>query len=85
MINLTKEQQSRLKLVGRKPSHPDCGKPNPALDDMIDTLRIENPSAFLSPEQLSERVFMIAPMSNIKYKSHFYDSIDGNFDEEESK
>jgi hypothetical protein len=74
MIKLTKEQQSKLKTVGRKASHPDCGKANIALDDMVDKIRMENPSAFLSPEDLSKRVFMIRPESNI-LGSFMFDSI----------
>ena len=72
MIVLTKEQRERLKTVGRKPNHPDCGKPNIALDEMIDKLRIENPSAFLSPEQLSGRVFLLKPNSAVKGSFLYY-------------
>ena len=66
MIKLTPEQRNRLKAVGRKATHPDCGKENAALDALLDQIRMENPSAFLAPEDLSKRVFMIAPKGNIK-------------------
>jgi len=64
MTKLTKEQQNRLKAVGRKADHPDCGKPNPALEDLIDHLRMETPSAFLKEEELRYRVFMIRPKND---------------------
>ena len=64
MNKLTKEQQNRLKAVGRKADHPDCGKPNTALDDLLDQLRMETPSAFLKEEELRYRVFMIKPKDN---------------------
>jgi hypothetical protein len=66
MIKLTPEQRSRLRAVGRKPNHPDCGKENIALDELLDKLRMETPSAFLAPEELSKRIFMICPTGNVK-------------------
>jgi len=64
MTYLTKDQQNRLKAVGRKADHPDCGKPNTALDDLLDQLRMETPLAFLKEEELRYRVFMIKPKDN---------------------
>ena len=64
MNKLTKEQQNRLKNVGRKATHSDCGKENKELDDLLDHLRMETPSAFLKEEELRYRVFMIKPKSD---------------------
>jgi len=61
MNKLTKEQQNRIKAVGRKAGHPDCGKENEPLNAVLDQIRMENPSAFLNPEDLKNRVFMIKP------------------------
>lgn len=57
----TKAQRDLLRTVGRKPNHPDLGKANPQLDQMIQKIRFENPNAFLKDSDLSDRVFMDEP------------------------
>jgi len=66
----TKAQQDLLKSVSRKASHPDFGKANPQLDDIILKLRKENPKAFLRDVDLQERVFIHQPASAIQLKSY---------------
>jgi hypothetical protein len=57
----TKSQRDLLKSVGRKSNHPDFGKPNPQLDDVILQLQRENPQAFLKDSDLADRIFMDQP------------------------
>jgi hypothetical protein len=64
----TKEQKDLLKSVARKASHPEFGKANPQLDDMILKLRKENPHAFLRDVDMQERVFIHEPVSNVQLK-----------------
>jgi hypothetical protein len=67
----TKSQQDLLKSVGRKPEHPDLGKPNPQLDEVIHKLRKDNPLAFLRDVDLQERYFHHQPVSRIELKGYF--------------
>jgi hypothetical protein len=60
----TKSQRDLLKSVGRKNGHPDFGKPNPHLDEVILQLQRENPQAFLNESDLYDRVFMDQPINN---------------------
>jgi hypothetical protein len=57
----TKSQKDLLKSVGRKPNHPDFGKPNPQLDEVILKLRRDNPKLFLWDSELADRVFYHQP------------------------
>jgi hypothetical protein len=66
----TKQQQDLLKSVARKDGHPDFGKPNPELEEVILKLRKENPHAFLTSVDLQERTFIHEPASNIQYKGY---------------
>ena len=66
----TKTQQDLLKSVGRKTNHPDFGKPNPNLDEMILKLRKDNPQAFLRDVDLMERVFIHQPASAVQLKGY---------------
>jgi hypothetical protein len=75
MIKLTQEQQNKIKAVGRDKNHPDFGKPNPALDAIIHKLKDQNPSAFLEPEDLIHRIFMVKPKSGFHYKGFVYHDI----------
>jgi hypothetical protein len=68
----TSSQQDLLKSVGRSPSHPDFGTPNPQLDEVILKLRKNNPQAFLRFADLQERVFVNKPVSNIPLKGYLY-------------
>jgi hypothetical protein len=64
----TKEQKDLLKSVARKANHPEFGKVNPQLDDIILKLRKDNPQAFLRDVDLQERVFIHQPVSNVQLK-----------------
>jgi hypothetical protein len=66
----TKSQQDLLKSVARKASHPEFGKVNPQLDDMILKLQKENPKAFLRDVDLQERVFIHQPASAVQLKGY---------------
>lgn len=68
----TGSQQDLLKSVGRNPSHPNFGTPNPQLDEVILKLRKNNPQAFLRVVDLQERVFVHQPVSNIPLKGYLY-------------
>lgn len=58
---LTKSQKELLKSVGRTKNHPDFGKPNPQLDQVILKLKLDNPHAFLMDTDLDDRVFLDEP------------------------
>ena len=69
----TKSQRDLLKSVGRKSNHPDFGKANPQLDEVILQLQRENPQAFLRDSELDRRVFMDQPANeNVMYGGFIY-------------
>lgn len=57
----TKSQQDLLKSVGRTPRHPNFGKANPELDEVILKLQRDNAKAFLTDSDRYKRVFMNEP------------------------
>ena len=63
MNKLTQKQQDLLKLVGRTKAHPNFGKPNEALDNLVEQLKMENPNAFLRDFELRDRIFYNEPVS----------------------
>jgi hypothetical protein len=75
MIKLTEAQRIKLKEVGRNKKHPDFGKNNPQLDIVLHKLKDQNPDAFLEPQDLIHRVFMIKPKSGFHYKGFVYHDI----------
>lgn len=64
---LTDQQKARLRKVARSPYHPDLGKENPKLDDVIETLKQESPKAFLFESDLPLRRFFHKPVSVIPF------------------
>ena len=64
---LTEQQKARLRKVARSPYHPDLGKENPKLDDVIETLKQESPKAFLFESDLPLRRFFHKPVSVIPF------------------
>jgi hypothetical protein len=68
----TKSQKDLLKSVGRNLNHPNFGKANPELDEVILKLRRDNPNAFLKDSDLRDRVFVNQPVSNIEMRGYVY-------------
>jgi len=66
---LTEEQQQRLKSVSRGQNHIMFGVMNQELDDVIDDVMRQNPSAYWAKHELGQRRFYNEPRSAIEYKS----------------
>lgn len=64
---LTEQQKTSLRKVARSPYHPDLGKENPKLDDVIQSLKIESPESFVWESDLPARRFFHAPKSVIPF------------------
>jgi len=76
MIKLTKDQQNQLKQYGRTDKmDPVYGTPNPDLDACIEKLQRQNPDAFLKPQDLIHRVFMVKPKNVFSYSGYVYGDI----------
>jgi hypothetical protein len=75
MIKLSKEQQNRLKAVGRKADHPNCGQPNLNRDLEIEKIKGESPHAFLNGNDLYDRFFFIKPKTINEYAGYMYENI----------
>lgn len=64
---LTEQQRAMLRKVARSPYHPELGKDNPKLDEVISTLKAESPKSFLWESDLPERRFFHKPVSVIPF------------------
>ena len=64
---LTEQQRAMLRKVARSPYHPELGKENFKLDDVIETLKQESPKAFLFESDLPLRRFFHKPVSVIPF------------------
>jgi len=64
---LTEQQKARLRKVARSPYHPDLGKENAMLLNVLNELSEETPKAFLKESELSERRFFHKPVSVIPF------------------
>ena len=64
---LTEQQRAMLRKVARSPYHPELGKENFKLDDVIETLKQESPKAFLFESDLPLRRFFHTPVSVIPF------------------
>lgn len=72
---LSDKEKSMLKSVARPALHPDFGKTNFKLDDLTKSIKLLNPSAFLTNEELKERRFFHKPSINIPFKSFEKDRV----------
>jgi hypothetical protein len=66
---LTEEQQQRLKSVSRGQNHIMFGVMNQELDDVIDDVMRQNPSAYYAKHELKDRNFYNEPRSSVEYNS----------------
>lgn len=64
---LTEQQRAMLRKVARSPYHPELGKENFKLDEVISTLKAESPKSFLWESDLPARRFFHAPKSVIPF------------------
>lgn len=64
---LTEQQRAMLRKVARSPYHPELGKENPKLDEVLATLRAESPESFLWESDLPSRRFFHKPLSAIHF------------------
>ena len=64
---LTEQQRASLRKVARKPYHPELGKENPRLEEVISTLKAESPESFLFDSDLPKRRFFHEPISVIPF------------------
>ena len=64
---LTEQQRAMLRKVARTPYHPELGKENPKLDEVLATLKSENPESFLWESDLPQRRFFHKPLSAIHF------------------
>lgn len=64
---LTDEQRAKLRKVARSPYHPDLGKENARLMVALSEVMMENPAAFLLPEDLPLRRFFHTPIGIIPF------------------
>lgn len=66
-IRLTEAQRSMLKVNANLKR--DFSKPNKKLEEAIEQIKAQNPTAFLSKEDLPKRKFIHAPARPIPYDS----------------
>lgn len=64
---LTDQEKQMLKSVARSPFHPEIGKENPKLQAMITTIKVMNPSSFLTDADLPNRRFFHKPATVIPF------------------
>jgi hypothetical protein len=66
-VRLTEAQRSMLRVNAN--TKRDFSKPNKKLEEAIEQVKAQNPTAFLSPEDLPKRKFVHAPVRPIPYES----------------
>jgi hypothetical protein len=66
---LTEEQQEKLKSVSRGQNHIMFGVMNQDLDDAIEEVMRQNPSAYYAEHELKNRKFYHQPRQALEYKS----------------
>ena len=73
----TDRQKQMLMAAARNPKdrNTDWTQDNPALDRVIDALRIQASMQFLSEEEKEERVFFNKPAATIPYKGYITEKI----------
>ena len=64
---LTDQQRASLRKVARSPYHPELGKENNKLEEVIAILKIESPESFLFESDLPQRRFFHKPFSAIHF------------------
>ena len=64
---LTDQEKQMLKSVARSPFHPEIGKENSKLQAMITTIKVMNPSSFLTDSDLPNRRFFHKPVTTIPF------------------
>ena len=66
---LTEEQQQKLRSASRGKNHPLFGGLNYELDEIIEEVMKENPSAYYARHELKDRNFYHQPRQLLDYKS----------------
>jgi len=69
LIVLTDQEKQMLKSVARSPFHPEMGKENIKLQAMTTTIKVMNPSSFLTDADLPKRRFFHKPATVIPFLS----------------
>lgn len=67
LIVLTDQEKQMIKSVARSPFHPEIGKENAKLQAMITTIKVMNPSSFLTDADLPNRRFFHKPATVIPF------------------
>lgn len=66
-VRLTEAQRSMLRVNAKIPR--DFSRPNQKLEEAIEQVKAQNPTAFLCKEDLPKRKFIHAPVRPIPYDS----------------
>lgn len=72
---LTEQQRASLRKVARSPYHPELGKENIRLEEVIATLKVESPESFLFESDLPTRRFFHTPLSVIPFLTSLKDKL----------
>ena len=74
---LSEQEQTMLRLAARRVDHPDFGKPNKKLEDIIKGITLLNPSAFLlTKKDLANRRFFHKPLGILTpFKSYVEEKV----------
>jgi len=73
---LSESEQTMLRLAARSVDHPDFGKTNKKLEDIIKGIKLLNPSAFVSTKkELANRRFFHKPDAITPFKSYVEEKV----------